>query len=125
MPRITAEELKARRREFVEKAGQAFDQMLIRTGSEDRATFAEREQRACELGDAFTRLLLEEDLAADELADPGSSVDCPFCGRPVDCQSPEAVELEKRQVLTRRGSIEYERAGRYCKTCRRVFFPLR
>ena len=123
MPRITVEELKARRREFVEEAGRAFDQMLGSDGQNGLVTFAEREERACELGDALTRRLLEEHLTADDAADPGVEAECPICGKPVPCEAPEEVELEKRQVQTRRGSVEYERAARRCKSCRRVFFP--
>jgi hypothetical protein len=124
MPRITAKELNARRQDFLEEAGRAFDQMLGSDGQNGLVTFEERENRACELGDGLTRRLLEEHLAADDATDPGESIDCPICGCPVPCQSPEEVELEKRQVQTRRGLIECERAGRICKTCRRVFFPL-
>ena len=122
-PRITAEEIKERRRDFVEEAGQTFDQMLGCDGQNGLVTFEQREERACELGDALTRLLLEEHLAADDMADPGVEVACPFCGRPVPCEAPEDVELQNRQVRTRRGSVDYERAARRCEPCRRVFFP--
>jgi hypothetical protein len=125
MARITAPELKARRQEFLEEAGKAFDRMLGADGQNGLVTFEEREDRACELGDALTRRLLEEHLAADEMADPDEAVVCPFCGRPVPCPVPAEVELEKREVQTRRGPVEFERAARYCKPCRRVFFPLR
>lgn len=123
MPRITAEELAARRQEFAQEAASAFDQMLGADGHNGLVSFAEREERACELGDALTRRLLEEHLAADDAADPDEQVDCPICGRPVPCEEPQKVELEKRQVQTRRGPVEYERAARRCKPCRRVFFP--
>jgi hypothetical protein len=123
MARLTVQELKARRQDFLEEAARAFDQMLGSDGQNGLITFAQREERACELGDALTRRLLEEHLAADEEADPGDAVDCPFCGRPVSCEAPETVELEKRQVRTRRGPVEFERAARYCRLCRRVFFP--
>lgn len=123
MPRITAKELKARRQGFLEEAGKAFDQMLGSDGQNGLVTFAQREDRACELGDALTRRLLEEHLAADDATDPEGQVDCPICGRPVPCGSPEEVELEKRQVQTRRGAVEFERAARRCQPCRRVFFP--
>ena len=123
MPRITAKELKDRRREFLEEAGRTFDQMLGSDGQNGLVTFEERENRACELGDALTRRLLEEHLSAEELGDPGNTVACPICGQPVPCESPEEVELEKRRVETRRGPVEYERAARRCKPCRRVFFP--
>jgi hypothetical protein len=97
--------------------------MLGSDGQNGLVTFEEREVRACELGDALTCRLLEEHLSADEMADPDHDVDCPICGRPVPCQSPEEVELEKRQVQTRRGTVEFERAARRCPPCRRVFFP--
>lgn len=123
MARITGQQLKARRQEFLEEAGKAFDQMLGSDGQNGLVTFAQREERACTLGDGLTRRLLEEHLAADDSADPGETVECPYCGRPVSCEAAEKVELEKREVRTRRGTIEYERAGRYCNPCRRVFFP--
>jgi hypothetical protein len=123
MPRITSEELKARRRDFLKEAGRAFDQMLGSDGQNGLVTFAEREERSCELGDALTRRLLEEHLGADDAADPGAEVACPICGGPVRCDAPEKVEMENRQVLTRRGKVEYERAARRCNRCRRVFFP--
>ena len=123
MSGINSEALRKRRREFQEEAGRAFDQMLGSDGQNGLVTFAERENRACELGDALTRRLLEEHLSADELADPGHEVNCPICGQPVPCASPEKVELEKRRVETKRGPVDYERAARQCKPCRRVFFP--
>jgi hypothetical protein len=123
MPRITAQELRTRRREFLEEAGRAFDQMLGSDGQNGLVTFEEREDRACELGDALTGRLLEEHLAADDLADPGVEVACPICAQAVSCESPEKAELQRRQVRTRRGAVEYERAARRCQRCRRVFFP--
>ena len=124
MPRITSKELRARRREFLREAGRAFDQMLGADGQNGLVTFAEREDRACELGDALTCRLLEEHLAADDAADPGAEVVCPICGQPLRCDGdPEKAEMENRQVLTRRGKVEYERAARRCDSCRRIFFP--
>jgi hypothetical protein len=123
MPQITDKELSSRRREFLQEAGQAFDQMLGGDGQNGLVTFAEREERACELGDALTRRLLQEHLEADDAADPGIEVACPICGGPVHCEEPDKVEMENRQVLTRRGKVEYERAARRCNRCRRIFFP--
>src|SRR6202023_414715 len=114
MSRITSQELRKRRREFQEEAGRAFDQMLGSDGQNGLVTFAQREDRACELGDGLTRLLLEEHLAADEAADPGAEVACPICGGPVPCDEPDKVEMENREVLTRRGKVQYERAARRC-----------
>jgi len=123
MPRITEKELSARRREFLEEAGRAFDRMLGSDGQNGLVTFAEREERACELGDALTRRLLEEHLEADDAADPGTEVACPICGRPVYCEEPEKAQMQSRQTLTRRGKVQYERAARRCNHCRRIFFP--
>jgi hypothetical protein len=126
MPRITNEELRKRRREFQDEAGRAFDQMLGSDGQNGLVTFAEREDRACELGDGLTRRLLEEHLGADDTADPGPVVDCPICGGPVVAAAtdePEKAETENREVLTRRGKVQYERAARRCSRCRRFFFP--
>jgi hypothetical protein len=123
MSKLTKEELRKRRREFQEEAGRAFDQMLGEDGQNGLVTFEERENRACELGDGLTRRLLEEHLLANDAADPGQEVACPICGGPVRCNSPEKVEMENRQLLTRRGKVEYERAARRCPRCRRIFFP--
>jgi hypothetical protein len=123
MPRITVKELSTRRREYMEQAGRAFDQMLGSDGHNGLVTFAQREERACELGDALSRRLLEEHLEADDAADPGTEVACPICGGPVHCDDPEKAETENREVLTQRGKVQYERAARRCKRCRRIFFP--
>ena len=123
MPAITKEELRRRRQEFQEEAGQAFDRMLGSDGQNGLVTFEEREERACELGDGLTRRLLEEHLDADDATEPGAEVVCPICGGPVRCEGPEKIEKETRRVRTRRGEVDYERAARNCKRCRRVFFP--
>ena len=123
MSRLKSEELKARRRDFMDEAGRAYDQMLGSDGQNGLVTFAEREDKACELGDALTRRLLEEHLEADDAADPGAEVVCPLCGGPVCCDDPQKAQMENRQVLTRRGKVEYERAARRCNRCRRIFFP--
>ena len=123
MPRINSEELQKRRREFQKEAGLAFDQMLGSDGQNGLVTFTEREDRACELGDGLTRRLLEEHLGADDAADPGARVACPICGGPVHCDDPEKAQTENREVLTRRGKVEYERAARRCSRCRRFFSP--
>lgn len=125
MPRINSEERSKRRREFQEEAGRAFDQMLGSDGQNGLVTFSEREDRACELGDGLTRRLLEEHLGADDAADPGAAAECPICGGPVPCDAADEAETENREVLTRRGKVQYERAARRCSRCRRIFFPPR
>ncbi len=123
MSRISRDELVKRRQEFQDEAGRAFDQMLGSDGQNGLVTFVDREERACNLGDRLTCRLLEEHMEADDTADPGAEVDCPFCGGPVACKEPEKAELEKRELLTRRGKVEFERAARRCSRCRRIFFP--
>ena len=123
MPGITADQLKQQRQNFMEQAGQAFDGMLGSDGQNGLVTFAEREERACELGDALTCRLLEEHLGAEESRTPGLVADCPMCGRPVACDATEKIEQETRRVKTRRGEIDFQRAARNCKHCRRIFFP--
>ena len=46
MSRITSEQLKARRRDFLEEAGKTFDRMLGSDGQNGPVTFAGREDRA-------------------------------------------------------------------------------
>jgi hypothetical protein len=123
MAGINSEELRKSRREFQEEAGRAFDQMLGSDGQNGLVTFAEREERACALGDGLTRRLLEEHLEADDTTDPRGDVACPICGRPVPGEANSKAPKEKREVATRRGTIHYERAARRCNSCRRIFFP--
>ena len=119
----SAEELRGLREEFLVKANATFDQMFGQDGKNGLVTFTEREDRACEVTDALARWLLEEHLSLDEGADPGVQVDCPICGGPVRYDSPQQADLEIRELKTRRGKIEYERAARRCARCRKVFFP--
>lgn len=123
MSGTNSEELRKKRRAFQEEAGRAFDQMLGSDGQNGLVTFAEREERACELGDGLTRRLLEEHLGADDRADPCGDVACPICGRPVACEAKKKAAKQTREVATRRGTIHYERAARRCHSCRRIFFP--
>ena len=123
MSGITREELRRRRVAFLEEAGRAFDQMLGEDGQNGLVTFEEREDRACDLGDALTRRLLADHLAVDESADPGVEAACPICGKALRGDSAAKAEMEKRQVRTRRGPVELARAARRCSRCRRIFFP--
>lgn len=88
-------------------------------------TFADREARASKAGDELTLWLLQEHLSRDPAADPGEEVDCPCCAAKVHQESPERAPMEPRRVRTSRGPVDFERAGRRCPKCRRVFFPAR
>jgi uncharacterized protein with PIN domain len=108
---------------FLDQAKAAFEQMFGQDGQNGLVTFTEREDRACEATDALARWLLEEHLAWDSAKEPGVQVDCPICGGPVQHESAEQAATERRELQTRRGKIEYERAARRCPRCRKVFFP--
>ncbi len=107
-------ELAAVRKEFDAQADLAFEQMFGDDGQNGLVTFTEREDRACEVTDRLARWLLEEHLGLDAAVDPGVQVDCPICRGPVQYDSPEQAELEVRELQTRRGKVEYERAARRC-----------
>jgi endogenous inhibitor of DNA gyrase (YacG/DUF329 family) len=120
----SSEELERLRERFLVQAKGAFDEMFGTDGQNGLVTFTEREDRACEATDALARWLLEEHLAQDETKEPGVKVDCPICGGPVVHDSAEQAAAERRELKTRRGKIEYQRAARRCPRCRKVFFPL-
>ena len=111
------------RERFVVRAKATFDEMFGQDGKNGLVTFTEREDRACEATDALARWLLEEHLGQDENKEPGVKVDCPICGGPVVHESAEQAAVERRELQTRRGKIEYERAARRCPRCRKIFFP--
>ena len=116
-------ELAAVRKVFDAQVDLAFEQRFGDDGQNGLVTFTEREDRACEVTDQPARWLLEEHLGLDEAVDLGVQVDCPIWSGPVQYDSPEQAELEVRELQTRRGKVEYERAARRCPRCRKVFFP--
>src|SRR3989304_3068847 len=64
------EELERKRAEFLSRAGEAFDGMFGKDGQNGLVTFAEREGRACEVGDDLTRWLMAEHIALDPTGGP-------------------------------------------------------
>jgi len=119
----SAEEVEQLRTRFLVQARAAFDQMFGPDGKNGLVTFTEREDRACEATDALARWLIQEHLSLDEAKEPGVKADCPICGGPVVHESAQQAAVERRELQTRRGKIEYERAARRCPRCRKVFFP--
>jgi hypothetical protein len=120
----TPGQLAAMRRAFHERAEAAFTAMFDPERQKDLVTFSEREDRACREGDALTRWLLEQHVQSDEAAQAEEEAECPLCGGPLALR-PGEKPPERREVLTRRGKVAYERAARRCPRCRRVFFPPR
>ena len=120
---MATEGLNGKRAQFLSRAGEAFDQMFGADGQNGLVTFAEREDRACEVTDELARWLMAEHIALDPTG--GASVEalCPICGGPARYESAERAELELREFQTRRGKVEYRRAAARCPRCRKVFFP--
>ena len=112
-----------KRTEFIARAAGAFDRMFGTDGQNGLVSFAERESRACEVGDELTRWLMAEHVALDPTGGASVERDCPICGGPVRYESGGQAELELREFQTRRGKIEYRRAAARCPRCRKIFFP--
>lgn len=108
---------------FQAEAGKAFDAMFGTDGQNGLVTFDERERRACEETDRLSRWLMESHVGLDAAGSPGVEASCPLCGHPVRYKSSEQAEEEVRELVTRRGKIEYRRAAMRCRRCRTIFFP--
>ena len=117
------EQVGHKRQEFLERAGKAFDRMFGSDGQNGLVTFAEREDRACEVGDELTRWLMAEHISLDPAGEASVEFACPLCGGPARYESAEQAERELREFQTRRGKVEYRRAAARCPRCRQVFFP--
>src|SRR3970040_1588291 len=104
--------------EFLGVARDSFGKMFGQDGQNGLVTFREREERACELGDdvatGFLRRHLREESTAAHVAC------CPHCGKPA---CPRGEEPERREVIAKPGTVDFDRLARYCPSCRRVFFP--
>ena len=116
-------DLTAMREAFRQRADEAFHQMFGTDGQNGLVTFTERETRACDVTDDLARWLLIQHVERDEAGRPLTAT-CPLCGGPaVACDGSKEDESQPREVQTRRGTIEYERAARRCPRCRKIFFP--
>jgi uncharacterized protein with PIN domain len=92
-------------------------------GHNGLVTFAEREERACEVTDELARWLMTAHLAQDPASAGGVEHDCPICAGAVQNASARQASQEVRELMTRRGKIAYRRAAAHCPRCRRIFFP--
>jgi uncharacterized protein with PIN domain len=120
---MATERLNGKRAEFLSRAGQAFDRMFGTDGQNGLVTFAQREGRACEVGDELTRWLMAEHIGLDPTGGASVEAVCPICGGPARYESADQAELELREFQTRRGKVEYRRAAARCPRCRKIFFP--
>lgn len=112
-----------KRAEFLALAGTAFERMFGSDGQNSLVTFAQREERACEVTDELARWLMAEHVAQDPTGEAGVVRDCPLCGGPVAYGSARQAQQEVRELMTRRGKIAYRRAAARCPRCRKIFFP--
>ena len=121
--KVSGETVEQLRAQFHVAADEAFDAMFGGGGGQDLVTFDQRERQACEQTDRLARWLLEKHLLVDPAGAPPVEVACPLCGHPVGYESAEQAEQEVRELTSRRGKIEYQRAARRCRRCRTIFFP--
>jgi hypothetical protein len=83
--------------------------------------FSELEDVSVELGQCLSRMIMEEAAGrqADQTAQsPPEYAVCPTCGRPVG-----EAEHRSRTLTTRAGEVQWDEPRRYCRKCRRSFFP--
>ena len=115
------------RRRFLAEAATAFDLMFSEAPDDDLITFAQREQRAHDLGQQLTLALLQQHANADPAADPRPDPPppCPRCQRPGQRLSPAGEPLPARTLTTLAGDVVLRRARYRCTACRVVFFPPR
>jgi hypothetical protein len=121
---MASETLDSKRAEFLALAGTAFERMFGRDGQNGLVTFAEREERACEVTDELARWLMAEHVAQDPAGPVGGERACPICQRPLPEEATRPAPPEVRELMTRRGKIAYRRAAVRCPHCRKIFFPL-
>ena len=79
---MAAERLDGKRAKFVSRAGQAFERMFGADGQNGLVTFAQREDRACEVTDELARWLMAEHIALDPSGPSSVEAICPLCGVP-------------------------------------------
>lgn len=112
------DEHKATRAEFMKRAGEAFDRMMVED-QEQVITFEQMEDRALEVGQKLERWLMEQCLAEKARRKDGEAGPCcPQCHTPLQLAS-----AKERQVRARMGPVTMRREEAYCKACRKAFFP--
>ena len=120
---MATEALDSKRAQFLALAGTAFERMFGGDGQNGLVTFAEREERACEVTDELARWLMTEHVAQDPGGQAGGEAVCPICQRPFPEEARRPAPAEVRELMTRRGKIIYRRAAARCPRCRKIFFP--
>ncbi len=122
---MTSADRKQLRRRFLAEAATAFDLMFAPAPDDDLITFAQREQRAHELGQQLSIALLQQHANADSHADPhvDQPPPCPHCRRPGQRLCGPDEPLPARRLTVTDGEVVLRRARYRCTVCRAVFFP--
>jgi hypothetical protein len=113
------------RRQWLQRAEAAFEEMFDRQQPDALVTFSQREEMACALGKELSVWLLEQHVAADLHVRPPDEPApvCPKCGRAGQRLTQPDKELPKRQLTTAAGEVTLQREQWRCATCRVAFFP--
>jgi hypothetical protein len=106
--------LQARMKEMVDELARDHQRELAAAGR-----LVDLEELTCQIGDEFTRLLTEKELARRGHADRGEAACCPDCQR--ECLPDHEPEPTVLQGL--RGEVAFAQAKYFCDRCRRSFFP--
>jgi len=83
--------------------------------------FSELEDVSVELGRCLSRMIMEAAAGgqAEQTSDaPPEYEVCPTCGQPVG-----EAKSRSRPLTTRAGEVQWNEPQRYCRKCRRAFFP--
>ena len=113
------------RKEFRQKADDAFAALFDDDQQDQLITLTQREDRVLQKGAELQAWLLEQHLETDPLADPAmaDAVRCPHCRRP-GVRDTHEKETVPRSLTTRAGPQDLQRWKYRCPSCRTVFFPL-
>lgn len=104
------------RKRLLAEAENAIDELLQAKRADDEITFSELEELVGELGNQVEQATLRQLVQVEDKAQGG--VVCPECG-----QTAQNKGLKKRQIVSRRGTVEVERRYYYCGHCQQGFFP--
>ena len=100
---------------IVRLAEQAAAERGLEGAAKEEALVTIIEELAVAVGDAVAQKIMEQKLAAEAAcAEPT----CPGCG-----QAGLRKGERERQILTRRGAVDFADLECYCRRCRRSFFP--
>jgi hypothetical protein len=81
--------------------------------------FSDLEELAVQIGQAVSRSMMDQALAAQAQAGPAAAQSCGVCGSPVQAGRPG----QPRTVTTTVGTVHWIEPQRFCPKCRAAFFP--